>query len=921
MNWQGKWIWLAEEPSSCINLRILARKQFRIDSVRRATLLITADSRYRLFINGTWVDDGPARSFPWAYSYDRIDVARFLRPGNNVLAVVVQHFGEGTFQALVTRPGLLAQLDVDGRTIGSDSSWRMCVDPSYNRMSPRVSCQLPYEEQVDGRREPMGWRGLGFDDSNWQRAKVVASVPEGPWRNLTERDIPLLTVEKMRPVRVVSQRRVRRPSFVETINIDRAFRLGNIKTGIRSFNGAILTSIVSLVAQKVRFFKPHGLRPMRYFINGKIVNTPERIGLRKGDNPVVLIFEGPQSDNEFQIILDAPRRLRLRNPFGRGRWAVAGPFEPADAGWENKFYVGIPTAKGKPSYDPENSDWEQLKKARTLEQLRRCGLTRLFRDVPGMACVDTDVQALTSHPIASCKGDLEVVYDFGKELNAKFEIEIDAPEAMIIDATSFEAYRDGEPQYTGNCRTAFRYITRQGPQAFVTFRNFGARYLALTFRNAEGHFELPQVTAHFVHCPVEHRGEFQCSDYLLNRIWQAGKHTLLCCMEDTFTDCPTYEQALWVGDARNEALVCHTTFGQYDLTRRCARLCALSLTQADLTVCQVPSGWDHVMPTWSLLWVQMVWEHFCHSGDAALLEELYPAVAKMLATIREKYLDSATGLFSIAAGNMFDWTGMDICTKLTTHNNIFLVAALKAASCMARVLMNGDPWQGWARELTRRINRHLWSQQRQAYIDSIHNDGAPSACVSRPTNTVAILYDIAPADRAERILPIVLGRRAKNIVPFGSPFASFFLLEALAKLGRFDELLKTVRGKWGYMLDAGATTFWETFEHTRSHCHAWSAGPTYFLSRYVLGVHPMEPGYRTVLFSPQPGDLEFARGSVPTPSGNIHVQWQRNERLFEMIIDKPAAIRGKIELPQGMKMCSLKKSKTRIHFQARIEHG
>ena len=55
--------------------------------------------------------------------------------------------------------------------------------------------------------------------------------------------------------------------------------------------------------------------------------------------------------------------------------------------------------------------------------------------------------------------------------------------------------------------------------------------------------------------PQARRGQFTCSDPLLNDIWDVGVRSVECCSEDTYTDCPTYEQTFWVGDGRNEALV------------------------------------------------------------------------------------------------------------------------------------------------------------------------------------------------------------------------------------------------------------------------------------------------------------------------------------------------------------------------------
>ena len=91
--------------------------------------------------------------------------------------------------------------------------------------------------------------------------------------------------------------------------------------------------------------------------------------------------------------------------------------------------------------------------------------------------------------------------------------------------------------------------------------------------------------------------------------------------------------------------------------------------------------------------------------------------------------------------------------------------------------------------------------------------------------------------------------------------------------------VEIIRDRWGEMLDKGATTTWETFRGwaedlmygmwTRSWGHAWSSAPAYFLSRYILGVLPLEPGFKRALIAPKLCDLTWVEGKAPTPHGAI----------------------------------------------------
>jgi len=136
---------------------------------------------------------------------------------------------------------------------------------------------------------------------------------------------------------------------------------------------------------------------------------------------------------------------------------------------------------------------------------------------------------------------------------------------------------------------------------------------------------------------------------------------------------------------------------------------------------------------------------------------------------------------------------------------------------------------------------------------------------------------------------------------------SFFRFEALAGLNRIDKVLEEIRENWGTMLKYGATTCWETFigfqkdRLTRSHCHAWSSAPGYFLGAYVLGIRPLEPGFKKILIQPRLCGLRWARGSVPSPFGKIEVSYEDKDDCFDVFIDIPQESKAELIFPEDIK--------------------
>jgi alpha-L-rhamnosidase len=87
--------------------------------------------------------------------------------------------------------------------------------------------------------------------------------------------------------------------------------------------------------------------------------------------------------------------------------------------------------------------------------------------------------------------------------------------------------------------------------------------------------------------------------------------------------------------------------------------------------------------------------------------------------------------------------------------------------------------------------------------------------------------------------------------------------------------------------------------------HGWGSGPTSALSKYVLGVRPVEPGYKTWLIEPQTGDLSWAEGTVPTPYGPIEVKWRKTSKGLSLKINVPDGTSGTVGVPANGPSSSL----------------
>ena len=87
--------------------------------------------------------------------------------------------------------------------------------------------------------------------------------------------------------------------------------------------------------------------------------------------------------------------------------------------------------------------------------------------------------------------------------------------------------------------------------------------------------------------------------------------------------------------------------------------------------------------------------------------------------------------------------------------------------------------------------------------------------------------------------------------------------------------------------------------------HAWAATPLYQMSSRILGVEPAAPGFTKILLKPRLGDLQWAKGTVPTPHGPVTVSWAREGTHLRFEVDLPEGTETTLALPRNGRKASL----------------
>ena len=171
---------------------------------------VSADNRYKLYVNGEEAAVGPARGDLLNWRYDPVDIAKYLRTGRNTLAAVVWNFAELAPVAQITRQtGFLVQgASAAERAADTGPNWKCVRDAAYAPIPFPRGFQYGYYvvgpgDRVDANLYPWGWEKPDFDDSAWKPARSIGrpaprgtAVEEDWW--LVPRSIPMVELQPER---------------------------------------------------------------------------------------------------------------------------------------------------------------------------------------------------------------------------------------------------------------------------------------------------------------------------------------------------------------------------------------------------------------------------------------------------------------------------------------------------------------------------------------------------------------------------------------------------------------------------------------------------------------------------------------------------------------------------------------------------
>ena len=513
--------------------------------------------------------------------------------------------------------------------------------------------------------------------------------------------------------------------------------------------------------------------------------------------------------------------------------------------------------------------------------------------------------------ISSPKKDVWVI-DMGKNFTGLYKIKLQGkPGDKIILRFGERIYKDGElnPMTTvcgqikskgvgGKGAPTIAWQTDQyifGQDATIwytpTFTFHLCRYIEIT-----GLAKAPtkkDIIGLMLHTNVTDAGSFSSSSALLNDIQKAAKLTFVDNLMSVQSDCPARERFGYGGDlnATSEAFIYN--YNMHDFYKK---------TVYDWVDAVNDSSFIDVAP-YTLKYCGISWE-------------------SAVITTQEHLLNYYNDTAIVRALYQFDINWMEKAARinpegithdgLADHESLVTVPVeligtshyLKCARIMKRFaqIMNDEThaiaFEKLAQTLSNSITNMFWKNKYQSPIN-------------RQTQFATLLYyKLIPDNEKQAAVDSLLNSVKDGINEHFTTgiFGTKYILEALSEAGHAEDVYKIVSSKvfpgWGFMIDKGATTLWETWkesENTFSNCHPMFGTVTEWFYRWLGGIRaiPNYSGFSKFIIAPYlPADLLHVNCSYQSPNGLIRSNWiKKSNNIYQFNFTVPANSEAFVTLP------------------------
>ncbi len=477
----------------------------------------------------------------------------------------------------------------------------------------------------------------------------------------------------------------------------------------------------------------------------------------------------------------------------------------------------------------------------------------------------------------------------------------DVKTTSLLDVTvhAFETDEEGSSEH---------YIFTED----TTYRGFDIHSGGALRVKVENRGDVPAVVTFGVistHYPVHADAKTVTSDDGLNLVTDVCAHTLKICRQTLHLDSPRHcEPMACTGDYYIQALMTQFTYGDQTLSAFDVRRTAQLLRYRDGRMFHT---------TYSLIWIQMLWDVYMLTGEKELLSDCEEALYILLERFASYVGDN--GLIETPPDYMFiDWLYPD---GINLHHppkalgqscmNMFYYGALKTAARICRELDEtamAKHFTAAAKAIQDAVNTLLYDSERGLFFEGL-NTPTPEHLLNpgwmpqnvekryyrKHANILAAYFGIVDRETAASILDKVMTDETLGDV---QPYFAHFLLDAIYRNGLREIYTVPFLERWKapcWECPKGlAEGFIAPEGYHFDHSHAWGGTPAYALPLALSGLTILTPGYAKINLRPKLLGLDFAHVEIPTPRGMIKIDMKRDANGKQI---------NEFDVPDGIVVC------------------
>lgn len=421
------------------------------------------------------------------------------------------------------------------------------------------------------------------------------------------------------------------------------------------------------------------------------------------------------------------------------------------------------------------------------------------------------------------------LYDLGSEDVGYLSLKIKSDTKQCITVSYGEHIVDGcVRRLIGSRDFSVEIVVGTGVnEYFNPYRRLGLRYLEILS-------EYPVEVEYIGILPVLYKlnkVEMKFDNELRQKIYDVSVRTLELCMHEHYEDCPWREQALYAMDSRNQILCGYYAFREFRFPRASLLLMSKDNREDGMLCICTPSSENLTIPSFTLEYFTEIYEYSVYSKDLTLAKEVYPKLKEVMKLFIDRVDNGIINNFEEKCHwNFYEWIdGLNgrNGTKCDAALNFFMILALKSMHKISRLLDINDDYMSIANEMIEKSRKVFYDSQSGLYVN-----GPEDNRKTELVNGLAILSGVATTEQSIYIADKLASDELISATLSMKCFKYDALIKVSSKYNNY--ILEDIDRIYKKMLDAGATSFWETelgdkdFHNAGSLCHGWSAMPIYY---------------------------------------------------------------------------------------------